>query len=73
MALTWKPDESQRPAQTVTKHAHDLWMRDWRYLTTSDSLQSPFVNKKFKGLHLPKTVIDKIYYRNPEKWYFSKN
>ena len=65
-------DESQNPAE-VKKHAHELWMRDWRYFITGDSLQSPFVNEKFKGLYLPRTVIDKIYYKNPEKWYFSKN
>jgi predicted TIM-barrel fold metal-dependent hydrolase len=65
-------DESSN-GEEVKKHAHELWLRDWKYLTTSDSLQSPFVHKKFKGLHLPDTVIDKIYYKNPEKWYFTKN
>ena len=58
--------------QEAAKHAHDLWMRDWRYLTTDDSLESPFVNGRFKSLHLPESVIDKIYYTNPEKWYFTK-
>ena len=62
---TMAPDE-------IKKHAHEIWLRDWRYLTTADSLQSPYVDKKFKGLQLPKTVIDKIYYTNPEKYYFSK-
>ena len=62
---TMAPDE-------IKKHAHEIWLRDWRYLTTGDSLQSPYVDKKFKGLQLPKTVIDKIYYTNPEKYYFSK-
>ena len=58
--------------EEVKKHVHEVWMRDWTYLTTGDSLQSPFVHKKFKGLLLPDTVIDKIYYKNPEKWYFTK-
>jgi hypothetical protein len=64
-------DESQKPGE-IKKHAHEVWVRDWKYFTTGDSLQSPFVNKKFKGLYLPRTVIDKIYYKNPEKWYFTK-
>jgi predicted TIM-barrel fold metal-dependent hydrolase len=64
-------DQSSNGAE-VKKHVHELWLRDWTYLTTGDSLQSPFVHKKFKGLHLPDTVIDKIYYKNPQKWYFSK-
>ena len=58
--------------EELKKHAHELWIRDWKYFTTGDSLQSPFVDKKFKGLQLPKNVIDKIYYKNPEKWYFTK-
>ena len=57
----------------IQQHAHELWERDWQYLTSGDSLRPPFVNKKFKGLQLLKIVIDKIYYRNPEKWYFGKN
>jgi predicted TIM-barrel fold metal-dependent hydrolase len=62
---------SQAPGY-IEHHAHELWLRDWQYLTSGDSLQSPFVNGKFKGLHLPKSVIDKIYYKNAEKQFFSK-
>ena len=56
----------------LKKRAHEVWMNDWRYFTTADSLQSPYVNQKFKGLHLPKVVIDKIFYSNAQKWYFQK-
>ena len=56
----------------LKQHAHEGWMRDWKYFTSGDSLQSPFVTKKFKGLHLPKKVIDKIYFTNASKWYFDK-
>jgi predicted TIM-barrel fold metal-dependent hydrolase len=66
-------DNSSLDPEKLNKHAHELWLRDWRYLTSGDSLQSPFVNKKFKGLQLPKKVIDKIYYDNPMKWYFGGN
>jgi len=59
-------------ADSVKKNAHELWLKDWQYFTTGDSLQSPYVNQKFKGLHLPRTVVDKIYYTNAEKWYFKK-
>jgi predicted TIM-barrel fold metal-dependent hydrolase len=56
----------------IKGHAHELWLQDWQYLTSGDSLQSPFVSEKFKGLHLPKPVIDKIYFSNADKWYFPK-
>lgn len=65
--------EESDNADSVKKKAHDFWVRDWKYLTTGDSLQSDFVNKKFKGLQLPKAVIDKIYFKNAEKWYFTKS
>ena len=66
-------DNRSMDTEEIKTQAHKLWMRDWKYFNTDDSLQSLFVNQKFKGLHLPKTVIDKIYYKNAEKWYFSKS
>ena len=65
-------DNKAMASEEIKKHAHEIWLRDWKYLTTADSLQSPYVVQKFKGLQLPKTVIDKIYHTNPEKYYFSK-
>jgi hypothetical protein len=62
-------DDASNP-DSVKKNAHEDWLRDWKYFTTGDSLQSPFVNSKFKGLQLPKTVVYKIYYENPKTWYF---
>lgn len=66
-----EPQESQTPEE-VKEKAHDIWIRDWKYFTGSDSLEHSFVNGRFKGLKLPKTVVDKIYYANAEKWYFKK-
>ncbi len=51
---------------------HETWMNDWKFLSSEDSLQSSFINSRFKGLHLPKEVLDKIYHANTQKWYFSK-
>ncbi|MBN9385842.1 MAG: amidohydrolase family protein [Chitinophagaceae bacterium] len=65
-------DNNSLDHAAAARHAHELWLRDWRYLTSADSLESPYVNGKFKGLHLPKTVIDKIYYDNAQRWYFKK-
>ena len=59
-------------ADTVKTIAHNLWIRDWQYFTSGDTLESPLVNGKFKGLMLPKTVIDKLYYKNAAKWYLNK-
>lgn len=53
----------------VRENAHQTWMRDWQYLVTDDSLQNNLVNGKFKGLKLPKPIVDKIYYKNAGNWY----
>lgn len=57
---------------TVKNRAHELWLRDWKFFTSGDTLQSPLVNGKFKGLRLPTSVVDKIYYKNAEKWYLQR-
>jgi predicted TIM-barrel fold metal-dependent hydrolase len=59
-------------ADSVRQHVHEIWTRDWKYFTTADSLKSPQVNKTYKGLQLPRVVIDKIYFKNAQKWYFAK-
>jgi predicted TIM-barrel fold metal-dependent hydrolase len=48
---------------------HDAWLRDWTYFATSEPMTTPEVNGPFKGLQLPKDVIDRIYYENAMKWF----
>ena len=57
---------------TVKQKAHALWLRDWKYFTTGDSLQSAQINNRFRGLLLPKEVVNKIYYENAERWFVKK-
>lgn len=56
-------------AEVTRKNAHETWTRDWEYFTTDKTLTAPAVNGSFKGLKLPREVIDKIYYRNAVKKY----
>jgi predicted TIM-barrel fold metal-dependent hydrolase len=55
-------------AAGLEKHAHEVWMRHWRFFTTDEIMQVPKVTGIFKGLKLPKSVIDKIYYKNALRW-----
>lgn len=48
----------------LEKELHDTWYRDWRYFVTDDTLTSSLVDEAFRGLKLPKQVVDKIYYQN---------
>lgn len=56
------------PAE-ARQRAHETWIQDWKYFVTDDSLEVSEVNGSFRGLKLPKTVIDKIYGENAETWY----
>lgn len=63
---------SKTPAE-VAKFIHDAWLEDWVFFTTSDTLHSSSFEGSFTGLRLPKTVIDKIYRTNAEKWFKGLN
>jgi len=52
----------------VMKSFDQVWRDDWKYFATSDEMRSDQFEGKFKGLHLPKDVIDKIYHGNARKW-----
>jgi predicted TIM-barrel fold metal-dependent hydrolase len=50
-------------------HVDTVWTRDWKFLTTDQEMTSWEVNGSFKGLKLPKSVIEKIYFKNAAKWF----
>ena len=49
------------------KAAHAAWLDDWAFLTSARAMRSPDLDKPFRGLALPKQVVDKIYSRNARK------
>lgn len=48
---------------------HEIWLNDWKFFVTDEMLDADEVNGSFKGLRLPKPVINKIYYENAKLWY----
>ena len=52
---------------------HGQWSMDWKYFTTNKTMTVAEVEGEFKGLKLPKVVIDKIYYTNARKWFAIKD
>jgi len=48
---------------------HEVWIRDWKFMTTDSTMTSWEVNGPFKGLKLPREVVEKIYYKNAQKWF----
>jgi len=53
----------------LKKSVHDSWISDWRFFATNNEMNVSDFDKTFKGLKLPREVIDKIYRENAEKWF----
>jgi predicted TIM-barrel fold metal-dependent hydrolase len=47
--------------------ADDAWRADWRFLNTADVLHSDDLPASFRGLALPRGVVDKIYRTNAQR------
>jgi predicted TIM-barrel fold metal-dependent hydrolase len=54
------------PAKLKEK-VHEEWLEDWKFFTTNETMSSWKVDGEFKGLKLPKRVIEKIYFKNAER------
>lgn len=55
--------------ESFEKNLHQTWSNDWEYLVTDNEMTSRLINKPFRGLKLPRQVVDKIYTANVRKWY----
>jgi predicted TIM-barrel fold metal-dependent hydrolase len=51
------------------KSSHAARVRDWRFFVTDEQMSGHDFDGSFRGLHLPRSVIDKIYRENAKKWY----
>jgi predicted TIM-barrel fold metal-dependent hydrolase len=71
--LTHNPRDPKARAQNppvqddFTKEADDFWRSDWVYLATADTQRIDAINADARGLALPRSVIDKIYYANAHR------
>jgi hypothetical protein len=44
--------------------AHSKWLSDWKYLTSDSTMTVSIIKGTFKGLALPKDVINRVYFEN---------
>ncbi len=61
--------DAKSDLSTINKRLHETRMNDWTYFATNDDMTSSSFSGTFKGLQLPKPVIDKIYRINAQKWF----
>jgi len=58
-----------REKEAFQNRLHQTWLSDWEYLVTNNKMTSSLIDGEFRGLKLPKEVVDKIYAANVKKWY----
>jgi predicted TIM-barrel fold metal-dependent hydrolase len=74
--IVYGSDLASGPEQddaTFASEAHTAWLADWRYLTGDAVLRSDEFEGSFRGLGLPRKVVDKVYRDNarrlfPQAW-----
>jgi predicted TIM-barrel fold metal-dependent hydrolase len=72
--ILYGSDDAYGPEDSDPKAAaevHAGWAADWRFLATAAVRHSPDFAQSFRGMHLPREVIDKIYRRNAESMFKS--
>ena len=62
-------DDGSKSLAEMEMHAHDIRLRHWRFFTSGETMTAPKVAGAFKGLHLPRRVVDKIYRENAKRWF----
>jgi hypothetical protein len=64
-----KNGQNSQNSQSFIKDTLSTWLSDWRFFTGNVTMKTANVPQPVQGLHLPKTVIDKLYRINAEKQY----
>ncbi|MFN8209867.1 MAG: amidohydrolase family protein [Bacteroidales bacterium] len=70
--LLYGTDLSDRDSdnrESLMKRVHQVWLDDWKFFVTDSKMTTWSFRGEFMGLHLPKDVVDKIFYKNAVKWY----
>jgi predicted TIM-barrel fold metal-dependent hydrolase len=53
--------------EALAGEAHEAWLADWRFLAGDSALHSDDFEGSFRGLALPRSVLDKVYRDNARK------
>lgn len=70
--LLYSTDLAHRPGadpEEVRLLAEQTWREDWEFFVTDNEMSVWQVDGEFRGLQLPKEVIDKLYRKNAERFF----
>jgi hypothetical protein len=62
-------DDGNASAEDIADRFELLWKFHYKFFATDEILEAPEFRGKFKGLNLPKDVVEKIFYTNAKKTY----
>jgi predicted TIM-barrel fold metal-dependent hydrolase len=62
-------DDGSLSGQEVADRLEHLWKFHWDFFATDNTMEAPEFKGEFKGLALPETVLEKIFYTNAVKTY----
>jgi len=57
-------DGGNGDAAALQERMRATWQRDWRYFVTEEAMESDLIDGPFQGIRLPRTAVDKIFYKN---------
>lgn len=62
-------DDGSAPADEIANRMEHLWNFHYDFFATDKTLEAPEFRGEFKGLNLPKEVVEKIFYLNAKDTY----
>lgn len=62
-------DDGSIPAKDIAKRFEDLWQFHYKFFATNEVMKAPEFKAEFRGLDLPKEVVEKIFYTNAKNLY----
>lgn len=62
-------DDGKRTKEQLFQGMEENWKRDWEFFVTDHEMNSSLIDEPFRGLKLPKEVVDKVFYGNAVSWF----
>ena len=57
--------------EEINDLTHSTWIGDWEFFVTDHTMEVWQVDGSFQGLKLPREVVDKLYRKNAQRWWFT--
>jgi predicted TIM-barrel fold metal-dependent hydrolase len=70
--ILYGSDDAYGPGDSdprAVEEIHADWLADWQFLATADRMHSADFKAEFRGVHLPREVVEKIYWRNAQSMF----